>query len=149
MKIEVQKFGTTWIYHFFGYLNEDAKIPSVDDPSVTELQLNLEKLTMVNSVGIRTWFKFTKSIGPNVSVQLIHLPKVFVSQANMVSGFLPKNSQIQSFELPYYCEHCDLAESKYCTPQQALEQLQTPLCRKCKGTMELDAVADSYFKFLK
>jgi hypothetical protein len=149
LKVEVQKFGNTWIYHFFGYLNEDAKIPLLDDSQVSDIQLNLEKLSRINSVGIRTWFKFTKSIGPQVSVQLSQVPKILILQANTVSGFFPKNSRIQTFEVPFICENCDVSESLYFTPEQTQKGAITPpKCRKCKADMELDAIADMYFRFL-
>lgn len=69
----------------------------------SNLFINLEEVTAINSFGIREWIKLMRML-KNAKIQLSHCPKLFIDQVNMVTGILPENSQIISFYVPYFSE---------------------------------------------
>jgi len=112
---------------------------------------DLDRLESINSTGIREWIRFHQKF-PNISFHFRRCPKFFIDQVNMVKGFLPQNSVIQSFYVPYFNESSD-AEKKVLYesgkefkgaelrhPDLVLDENNLP--------MELDVVEARYFKFL-
>ena len=148
LKVETQKIGSYLILHFFGALNEDAKIPPQNFKDVSEIQVNLEKMTQINSVGIRSWIQFINTIPISAKVILNHVPRILILQANAVAGFFPKNSEIASYEVPYFCEYCNKTFSSFSSEKDSDKVAETTKCPKCKTDSELDVIKPNYFKFL-
>ena len=75
-------------------------------------------------------------------------------QMNMVEGFIPKGSFVQSFAVPYYCEDCDTESrqtmtSKDLTYSDGVVTFNSAPPKCAKGCeLELDANEKKYFKFL-
>ena len=93
------------LLNFCGQIDEDANFPEVQDWG-SEVFIDLKEVTAINSIGIRAWIMWFANLE---STQLIFMncPKALVMQMNMVEGFLPAQSKVESLQVPFYCEDCD------------------------------------------
>ena len=145
--------------------NLDEMTTFFDEPVPTEpnaeLWLDLSKVEMVNSSGIRSWMKWCKSLPPTLKVFLTHCPWNFVVQASIIPDFFPKQCRLQSIHAFYFCDqdsHGQNVELKReqnyfyaddTKPGAASIQLPKVLCEKCSQPMEPDFVESRLFAFLK
>ncbi len=135
-----------------GVMNEDAKFEPIDLSKASELVLNLSGITLINSIGIRNWLKWSAGFPTDRKIKLTNVPKAMIDQANMLSNFFPKNSVFESFEVPYYCASCEKSHSVFYEIQAAntAEQVKdSGSCPKCGSATELDVLKESYLRFLK
>src|SRR5258708_1376115 len=86
-----------------GNVDEDATF-SQTKVEGTEVTVDLLGVTAINSVGIREWIKWTKSFPAGCKLIVRNCPKIIVDQINMVLGFLPPGTFVESFFVPYYSE---------------------------------------------
>ena len=135
-----------------GHIDEESVFPELDLGGVNKMVVNLDKVTAINSVGIREWIKWSKGLGSVATIEIHHCPKVVVDQVNMVAGFLPPNAKMESFYVPYYSD--DSGEEKMVlfkrgehfgdsgvTPPGGLKDSEG-------NEMEIDVIEAKYFKFL-
>ena len=87
-----------------GHIDEESAFEEMTLDGISTIQIDLEKVSAINSVGIREWIKWSKSLAGVSAIEILHCPKVVVDQVNMVAGFLPPNAKVQSFYVPYYSE---------------------------------------------
>ena len=135
-----------------GKMDEDANLDKLKVEGFSELNVDLEKVTLINSCGVRTWVNWAKSVPENIPVVVENCPRFFVDNANMVLGFFPKNFLIQTFEVPYLCDACDAYTKivvKNTGPGFEASIPQSLVCPKCGKDAEMDVMSSSYFKFLK
>lgn len=159
LNYEIKDDGNTTVLNFSGNIDENSQFPSADEMSPKSLVINLELVDLINSLGIRSWTRWLKEIPSNV-VTLKRCPPAIVQQMNIVSGFLPQNAVVESFYIPYYCNHCDtestllVERNRDFTPSNSEQDckinIQTTLpCDNCKETREIDTLEEKYFSFLK
>lgn len=141
---------------FDGHLDEFVELPEIEVSGHGEIVLNLEKILSVNSLGIRTWLDWIKNFEGKARFQFINCPKCIVMQMNMVEGFIPKNSEVLSFYVPYYCESCDEEKSVLVDVRKNIlmgsdVKLNIDKSKICKADceIEMDVNESKYFKFLK
>lgn len=88
---------------FVGSLDEDVQL----DPSlltgVEVAEIDFNKLTRMNSIGIREWIQWISS-APSVNYIFSFCPKFFIQQANSMAGFIPPKAKFRSFYVPYFNE---------------------------------------------
>lgn len=134
-----------------GVIDEDADfapLKGLDQPEVT---FDFERITLLNSCGIREWISFLGTLAPATRVTYRRCPQIIIEQINMVHGFFRPGAIIESFYAPYYCAECD-SETKYLLKSAQVRERRPPAmaCPKCGAAgMEFDALADQYFHFLK
>lgn len=135
-----------------GHIDEESAFEEVSTDGLSQIVIDLGKVTAINSVGIREWIKWSKGLSSVPSISIEHCPKVVVDQVNMVAGFLPPNAKIESFYVPYYSdesgeemmvlfkrgEHFDEGGVR---PPQDLKDSEG-------NEMEIDVIEAKYFKFL-
>jgi hypothetical protein len=92
-------------YQFCGQIDEEVVFPVVDNMP-GEVVIDLEKVSSINSVGIRAWIEWFSQF-EQTHFSFLKCPKSMVMQMNMVEGFLPEKSDVLSLEVPFYCEDCD------------------------------------------
>ncbi len=137
-----------------GAIDEDASFPFDLIPADgSSLVLNLAGVSLINSCGIRSWVKWIKGIPESTKLVLYDVPKIVVDQINMVDGFVPINTQIESFYVPYFCDACEeVTQVLYKAGKHYLGKdlkFKEPVaCQKCKGETEIDVLETKYFKFL-
>jgi hypothetical protein len=148
-----QTEGTNLLVSLSGAIDEDASFVPLELGGATAVVLDLEKVTAINSVGIREWIKWIKLIPSSANISLRKCPKIIVDQINMVAGFLPAGATIESFFVPYYSDGS--GSEKMVLFQNGKEfsngQLGTlPEVKDDSGeVMEMDVIEAKYFKFLK
>lgn len=134
-----------------GNIDEDASFSqaNVDGGSVT---VDLGGVTAINSVGIREWIKWTKTLPSGCKMTVRNCPKIVVDQINMVLGFLPQGTRVESFFVPYYNEASgnekmvlfingrEFKDGKVTPPATVNDDSGDP--------MEMDVIESKYFKFV-
>lgn len=120
-----------------------------------DLNVDLKDLKAINSLGVRNFHSWIKKVQCQ-KLRFLYCPRVFINQMNLVEGFLPEKSEIESFFVPYYSETTgeDLMVlfTKFLeyTKVDGKVVLKIPEMKDSQGVkMELDTFADQYFKFLK
>lgn len=136
-----------------GNIDEDANFAAPDVGSFTTIVLDLAGVTAINSVGIREWIKWIKAFPASAKLKVRHVPKIIVDQINMVAGFLPPGTVIESFYVPYYSDNS--GSEKMILFQNGKEYdangVHPPEEVKDDSgeVMEMDVIEAKYFKFLK
>lgn len=151
--IDVKESDGKLLFGFSGQIDEDANFDSANIASATEIEIDLENVSAINSCGIREWIKWIKSANQANTIVYKNCPKVIVDQINMVAGFLPDNGRVESFYVPYYSEETD--EEKMILFKSGVEynggEINPPAEVKDSSgeEMEMDIIEAKYFKFLK
>ncbi len=83
-----------------GPMNENCKLGPV--PTEKQVYINLEKVTQLNSAGIREWCDWIQAIPESSSVVLDGCPFIFVKSFSLIKGVLPPNASVNSIFLPFY-----------------------------------------------
>ena len=103
LNITVNDETDTHIIKFEGVIDEDVVFTPYDNFSKPNIIVDLEEVKSINSCGIREWIKWFRGL-PNESLIFKNCPKVIIDQVNMVEGFVPDQSVVESFYVPYYGE---------------------------------------------
>src|SRR6185437_12284669 len=82
-----------------GAIDEDANF-AVASAEGSGVIIDLREVTAINSVGIREWIKWTKTLPAGCKMTVRNCPKIIVDQINMVLGFLPAGTVVESFFVP-------------------------------------------------
>lgn len=151
--------GDTLILNFEGAIDEDATFPAVEPEKYAKLVLDLNGISAINSVGIREWMEWIKPIAAKLSIRLKNCPKAMVFQFNMVEGFLPQGSVVESFYVPFYCEKCDKEENALFvvgkdvvveggSAKVKFDPKSQLKCTNADCELEMDVTEAKYFQFL-
>jgi hypothetical protein len=135
-----------------GSIDESFSQFTGEIPKDGNLEFALNGLKSINSMGIREWIKLMQSL-PKAQISFTRCPKIFIDQVNMVSGFIPANSKVASFYVPYYNEDLDaetmvlykLGEHYTANSVQVQENYKD----ESGNAFELDVVKAKYFKFIQ
>lgn len=139
--------------HLKGSIDEDAVLANISFDNAQQIVLDLEKVTAINSCGIREWIKWLKGAPGGAKIIYRNCPKIIVDQINMVAGFLPDSAVVESFYVPYFNENS--GTEKMILFRRGTEfkdgELNPPAAVKDDGgqEMEMDVIEAKYFKFLK
>lgn len=150
-KSDKQVMGSDMLIKIAGSVDEDATFAGLELAGVSQIVLDLDSITAINSCGIREWIKWIRTAPAGTKIVYRKCPKVIVDQINMVAGFLPENGSVESFYVPYYSEvsgnekmvlFSDGAEFKG-------KEVFAPSVKDDDGEeMEMDVIEAKYFKFL-
>ena len=132
-----------------GAIDEDADFEELIGLEQKTINFDFDKLTMINSCGIREWIKFLEKIPEKTHIVYNSCPKIIIEQINMVHGFFRKGASINSFYAPYYCEKCG-KENKVHLKSEQVNNRKAPKteCPNCGEAMDFDAIEAQYFSFL-
>ena len=151
--ITKQVEGARLVVKIAGAVDEDANFLPLEFGAVTSVALDLDGVMAINSVGIREWIKWVKAIPATVKLSVRRCPKIIVDQINMVAGFLPPATIIESFFVPYYAD--STGSEKMVLFENGKEykdgELHPPAEVKDDSgeVMEMDVIEAKYFNFLK
>ncbi len=152
-QIEKRKDGESLVVTVKGSIDEDAVLASVGFDGAQTIQLDLDKVSSINSCGIREWIKWLKTAPPSSKIVYKNCPKIIVDQINMVAGFLPENGKVDSFYVPYFNENSGAEKMVLFRSGNEFKdgELKPPPEVKDEGgePMEMDVIEAKYFKFLK
>lgn len=147
------KQGETLTVQINGHIDEDAILSNIDYEGATQIQLDLQGISAINSCGIREWIKWVKTAPAGAKIVYKNCPKIIVDQINMVAGFLPENGEVESFYVPYFNEEsgtekmvlfkrgAEFKEGEVFPPAEVKDDSGDP--------MEMDVIEAKYFKFIK
>jgi hypothetical protein len=146
--------GSSQVLLISGDLNEDASFAGLSIAVGMPIILDLEYVTSINSVGIREWIKWIKSLPSATPLRVRKCPKIVVDQVNMIAGFLPSGTVVESFFVPYFSEETNSEKMvlfQLGKHYDAAGQLAPDEDVKddAGNDMEMDVIAAKYFKFLK
>lgn len=151
-KIEAK--GQDIVVTLSGVIDERATLPVFAEVS-GHLFINLEQLTMINSIGCRSWVHWFKEVvRAKGGVSLIKCSPAIVHQINILSGFLPKGVRVDSFYVPYHCDECGhqdqilLVHGQDYNDERLLNEVTSRLCGACGALMSPDIIEKRYFQFL-
>ena len=151
--IEKKPEGAKLVLIVKGNVDEDANFTPQDLGAASSVVLELEGVTSINSVGIREWIKWVKTMPSSIKLSVRKVPKIVVDQINMVSGFLPPNTTIESFFVPYYCDASGTEKMVLFENGKEFNggEISAPAEVKDDSgeVMEMDVIEAKYFKFLK
>ena len=159
-KSTAQLNGTVMQLKFSGAIDEDAQFPVVDLGAAKQVEIDLQDIKSINSVGIRGWLDWIRPVAEKATIRLINSPKAMVFQFNMVNGFLPTGTIVQSFYVPFYCEKCDKEENILFTVGKdvlvngsdlkiTFDPKTQAKCSDADCELEMDVTEAKYFQFLK
>lgn len=137
-----------------GVIDEICSLPAFDQiPG--RLYIDLEKLTMINSIGCRNWVQwFRDKVRAKGGVSLIKCSPAIIHQVNILSGFLPPGVSVDSFYVPYFCDGCGYEEQMLLTrgidfnDNQVLAEVGERACPACSALMAPDIIKKRYFQFI-
>ena len=131
-----------------GVIDEDVNFEEILSLKQKEYVFDFDKVTMINSCGIREWINFLKGLG-DVKTIYRRCPQIIVEQMNITEGLLGGKRAVESFYAPYYCEKTDV-EKKVLLKASDITKGKAPSVKNDQGEeMEFDAIEEQYFGFLK
>lgn len=145
-----------------GEIQATCALPELNMAGVKELDLDVGKVTYINSGGIRNWIVWMLELNkkfPSVEFVFREIPPIIVSQITNIDSFIPKNAKIKSVFIPFYCEHCGASATKLFEPgkyfedakpkEEILAAMSEMTCPKCSQPMEVDAFPEKYLACLE
>ena len=133
-----------------GHIDEDSEFKELKNLEQNKIIFDFDKITMINSCGIREWIKFNEALPQSCAIVYKNCPQIIIEQINMVHGFFREGAVIESFYAPYFCEKCD-KESKVHLKSSQVVNRKAPKasCPHCGNEgIEFDAIEAQYFSFL-
>ncbi len=144
-----------------GFLSEDSTMPSADVlDGAQKLTVDFSRFHAMNSSGIKKWIFFIDQVKTktDLEVEFRACPSSFLRVARTVTGVMPPKAEITSYQVPIYCEKCDIDFSILQTKQKlkenldnfvnSIETLECETFPKCKSSLTVDCNTNLYSYFL-
>ncbi|MCB0384922.1 MAG: hypothetical protein KDD43_05985 [Bdellovibrionales bacterium] len=142
-----------------GSIGQECDLFDAEVANLTDLTLDFENMTFINSVGVKSWLDWIKALPENLTVHFVNCTPLIVNQLNQVIGFIPPKGIIESFFIPYICDECGnedrvLAKKDvdFDWPAQSKPpRISAPnsiTCSNCRSQMEMDMLPSKFFAFL-
>ncbi|OFZ17718.1 MAG: hypothetical protein A2Z20_00370 [Bdellovibrionales bacterium RBG_16_40_8] len=143
-----------------GTIDESVNFKIIKPKNEAQLILDLKGINRLNSLGLRNWVQWMRFLNPHAGIVLRNCPNVVVHQINILDGFLPEHSIIESIEIPYTCDGCGhqttylavRGRDYFEATADKAEQVSLPLQRKCVSCgdqAEADIMVAKHFRFLR
>lgn len=142
-------------------LQKILKSPKLDRAQFTgkkEFFVTCEDTQFISSPGIRDmmrWLKETSEVAPDMKIMFQSVPPTVYRQLLLVKRLLPKNLQISSLYVPFYCDSCSLDATKLVDAETIrrstdLDSAIRPylICESCKKEMEPDTQVPDFFSLV-
>jgi anti-anti-sigma regulatory factor len=147
------------VISFIGIVDEQARFDTLTIQAPGMICFDLGGVTLLNSLGIRNWINWMKKMNDH-SFLFRRCSRPIIDQVNIISGFLPQRSVIESIFVPYHCDSCENSEQILFSQgveftkgtADVLEKVTPPsnvVCSKCKAAMVMDVIEAKYFSFLR
>ncbi|MGZ3771803.1 MAG: hypothetical protein ACXVCP_01445 [Bdellovibrio sp.] len=107
MKTEFDSIADTIKLKIFGRIDEMSVFPKFEGQTISKLSMDLISVEGINSMGILYWIRWWKDLtnrNPGITFQIENARMNMISSASVVVGFLPPQTEILSFFLPYHNE---------------------------------------------
>ena len=133
-----------------GRIDENAELDELADAlPAGQVRLDLAGLVRINSIGVREWMDFVKTIAGR-DVRLVGCAPAFVEQMNAIANFTGE-LRIDSVLAAFECEHdSEVVRVEVRTDDARAGRLPAaPPCPRCGRTMEPAVEDDLYYRFLR
>lgn len=114
--------------------------------------LDLEKAAYFDSLGIRGWINFLRNLSEGRAIRLTNCSSEFMKQVAMMTS-VRHGATIVSFVGNYICDDCDHEYPVSYETNLGLDKIteihNAQACPNCGGDTELEAEAETYFRFLQ
>ncbi len=137
---------------FRGFINESTQLPINHRDLAFPLDIDLSGVTLINSMGLRTWMLFIVDVSKRGPVTLHRVPEVMVRQFCMVAGS-HGGAVVRSVLAPYRCDACGAASTQELTigvdvvPATYSKPPPRKPCARCAAPSSFDDIADAFFSF--
>ena len=137
-----------------GQLDELAELAAFCERLGTNVIIDLEQVSFVNSIGLREWVRTLRALDQRgAQVTLSRCSEAVVHHMNMVLSARGR-AAVESFHLPYHCDRCDRQVSVCLSVAEHLEtfrHMQVPEqpCAGCGRAMEMSDLPETYLMFLE
>tara|TARA_B100001094_G_C18175472_1_gene797632 strand:+ start:1600 stop:2094 length:495 start_codon:yes stop_codon:yes gene_type:complete len=141
------------ILKLIGDIDDTFDCSHIELSGCQSLQIDLDGILMINSLGIQRWIRWFATIPEKVSIDFVNCPARVITHMNLISEFVrDKKLVISSFYAPYFCEDCEQSKSFHIIVKehfQKSEPIEVPKlsCPKCRVGMDFDGLP-YYFEFL-
>lgn len=145
--IELQMKNNVAVLKLSGRIDEDAsfeKLKKAEEPII----INFRNVTAIDSLGVRNWVNFLKSISGK-EIYFEECPPVIVRQMNMIPNFVG-DARVMSVFIRYVCEKCEKEKMTLVMRKDFENATESMPCGFwCKGVMEFDGHPRQYFAFVR
>lgn len=157
--LKSNEFEEDQVVELSGHLDETDKFPDLKTRLSQRVIFECEKLVHVSSAAAQTWVRWMRSKPSDQQYVFRFVKPRIMHLFNVFTGFLPQQTTMESFYLPYECEKCaheehwlavrgrDYIESLGDKPAR-MQFAKEINCSKCKGRMTLGFWEDKYLQFL-
>ncbi len=160
-KITFEKSDDQFTVKIIGEISALTEFPKLG-PFInqTKVLLLLDEAGYVNSSGIQGWVRWLQEIqklAPDTKFMIQMLPANFAKLSNNIRDFFPKQSKIESFVAPYFCEKCNVSFNvifkkgsnwqNQWTGAELVQKISTAACTDCGTTAKIDTPAEAYLNF--
>jgi hypothetical protein len=144
-----------------GTLNEDVNfgvifesLSIIPEASRQNLAFDLERVTSINSCGVREWLLFLEQLASQKAVfRFQAIGETFVDQASTIPNLLgPPGTPVDSLIAPFFCEGCSTRTIVRMSGEQFLARAENAPgipCPKCKKPTIFDGIEQEYQIFLQ
>jgi len=136
-----------------GFLDEAYEFPEIPlDPEISHLDVDWQQFKSINSMGVLQWMKWIRRFSetyPEASIAFQNCPVSVVNIFNLIDGFLPRGAHVESFEVPFFCDHCEATTDRmFAIDTPELNRvIGNQKCENEGAILTLDA-SPSYLHFL-
>lgn len=151
MEVQKELKGTVLSAKLSGVIDENTNFNAQIGTTFSELTLDCQKITRLNSMGVKFWINyFTSLTGKGTKVSLINCPPPVVDQMSLVDTF-HSNCHVESIMIPYECLNCSSEFVVKMTTADLKKDLTLPeqKCAKCSEKAMFSDIEDEYFAFLE
>jgi hypothetical protein len=147
------------IIELYGNFDESVTFPKDKFRLSQRIIFDCGGVEHINSHSIQTWMIWMRQFDSRQQFVFKNVPQRVVDIINMVDEFLPPESTVESFFIPYECEKC--AHEEFILVHRGKEFIERTVkskakmmftkelnCPKCKSAMKISVIEKKYFQFL-
>jgi hypothetical protein len=140
-------------------IDEQTEFPEKKPRLSQRVIFDCAEISVVNSFGMHKWIIWMRGLNANAEFHFRNCHRKVIDMINAVEGFIPENSVVDSFFMPYNCEKCDGEDSVLLTrgkefventPGQKSRLLYPNQlnCPKCRNSMDVAVLENMFLRFL-
>lgn len=147
------------LIELYGHFDESVTFPKAKFRLSQRILLDCGGIQHINSHSIQTWMIWMRQFDSRQQFVFKNVPQRVVDIINMVDEFLPLESTVESFYVPYECDKCaheefvlvhrgkEFIERTEKSPAKMLFAKELN-CPQCKSAMKISVIEKKYFQFL-
>jgi hypothetical protein len=143
-----------------GSISTDADFPQLRARLSQRIVFDCDGLEVLTPVGATAWSHWMRAFDERQQFVFRFLHERVVRVFSQINGFLPRESTIESFYVPYQCESCNHEDELLARRGKEyieavgghparLNMPATLNCQHCKNQMNLGVWESKYFRFLE